>query len=198
MSSAHPERPVSSVRPSPSASALRPALAETLSRPATALLLSAAVAIACVAAALLMQHVGGYEPCALCVEQRMAYLAAAVVSVGGMAAARSGRALRLSIAAALAAYGWGVFTAGRQVWLQAFPPANAGCVMPHSLADDLGLAAVLPQVFAAGGDCLDGTAKLLGLTLPQASLAALAMLASYLAWVLFAQRSRAGVRAAAG
>ena len=145
-----------------------------------------------------MQHVGGYDPCALCVEQRMAYLAGAVVSVGGLAMARSARALRLSLVAALAAYGWGLFTAGRQVWLQTFPPANAGCVMPHSLADDLGLAEMLPQVFAAGGDCLDGAAKLLGLTLPQASLVALTMLVAYLGWVLFARSSQGAVRAPPG
>jgi disulfide bond formation protein DsbB len=169
---------------------------DTLTSPSRALALTALFSIACVAAALGMQHIGGYDPCALCVEQRMSYLAGALISLVGLAIARRPRALIGTVAAAAVAYGWGLFTAARQVWLQAFPPKAAGCVLPKSLADDLGLADALPQVFAAGGDCLDGTAKFLGLTMPQASLLALAVLVAFLALVLVLQLRSRGARRA--
>ncbi len=171
-------------------------LLNVAAQPRFALIATAGFGSACLVAALLMQHLGGYDPCALCVEQRMAYLAGAFVSAGALTLSRSARGLVASVVAAMAAYTWGAVTAARQVYLQAFPPKTASCVLPRSLADDLGLADLLPQLFAAGGDCLDGSAKFLGLTLPQASLAAFCLLLGYLAWVLARQLRPATATAA--
>lgn len=188
-----PERLPEITRPFPTVSeASQPnSPVHVAAQPRFALIATAVFGSACLVAALLMQHIGGYDPCALCVEQRMAYLAGAFISAGALTLSRSSRGLIGSVVAAAAAYTWGVVTAARQVYLQAFPPKTASCVLPRSLADDLGLADLLPQLFAAGGDCLDGSAKFLGLTLPQASLAAFCLMLGYLAWVLVRQRRAA-------
>jgi disulfide bond formation protein DsbB len=172
------------------------ALTARLLRPRTALLATALFSTACMVAALLMQYVGGYAPCVMCVEQRMAYVAGALVAVGGLVFARTPKALVATLLAATAAYGWGLTVAARQVWLQAFPPPSSGCVMAQSLADEIGLARVLPQLFAADGDCLAETAKILGLTMPQASLLAFCALIGVLLASLLVARRRVTVAAA--
>lgn len=53
--------------------------------PVNATLLAAMVAIAGIASALAFQHIGGYAPCALCLQQRYAYYAGVPLALAALA-----------------------------------------------------------------------------------------------------------------
>ena len=97
---------------------------------ALGLLLSALATAAVVGGALGFQHIGGYIPCALCLEQRVPYYAAAPVLLVASLAARTGaRAGALAGALlAVALMGWaiylGVYHAGAE-W--GFWPGPTDC-----------------------------------------------------------------------
>lgn len=69
-------------------------MTEVLNRltPAQLALLALALAFAGIVSALAFQHIGGYAPCALCLQQRYAYYAGIPLAVAGLAFLLSGRA----------------------------------------------------------------------------------------------------------
>ncbi|MFX9532743.1 disulfide bond formation protein B, partial [Acinetobacter baumannii] len=72
--------------------------------------------------ALYAQHVQGFEPCPLCIFQRVAVIALGVVFLLGALHGPRGRGGRAAWGAlALLAAGAGIAVAGRHVWLQNLP-----------------------------------------------------------------------------
>ncbi len=98
-----------------------------------ALVLAGAVAVILVA--LGFEHIGGYMPCPLCLQQRYAYYLAIPVLVGALALARTRRsgAAALFLLVAIAFFvnaGLGTYQAGAE-WKFWDPPAS--CAAPTTL-----------------------------------------------------------------
>lgn len=112
-----------------------------LSVPEIAGSLVLAGATAAIVVALLFEHVGGYEPCPLCLQQRWAYyggiplvLAALIAALAGYDVMARGLLLVAGIAFALNA-GLGVYHSGIEwkLW-----PGPASCVAAQDLAAEAG------------------------------------------------------------
>lgn len=134
---------------------------------------AAAIAFGSLGAALFTQHVLDMQPCSWCVAQRMAILAAGLLSVAGLLIARrpvGRRALAASTALAALA---GLASA---VWQQGWASKSLSCAF--TLADRIvmktGLGQRLPAVFQPTASCAEANQALLGL--PYAVWSALAFL----------------------
>lgn len=116
-----------------------------------------------------LQYVQGLQPCPLCILQRFAIIAMAVVF--GLAALHNPGQLGAKIYAALQLIlgGTGVGLAGRHVWLQSLPPDQVpacGASLEYML-EVLPLSDVIAKVLKGTGECAaqDGWV-FLGLTIP--------------------------------
>jgi len=119
--------------------------------------------------ALVLQHFFGLEPCPLCVVQRVAMIATAVVFLAGALHAprgAPGRWAYAGLAALTAAAGAGV--AARHVWLQNLPPDQVPACGPtlDYLLDMLPLTEVLVTLLRGDGNCAIIDAQWLGISLP--------------------------------
>lgn len=121
----------------------------------------------------LQMHLG-LVPCPMCVVQRYVYvLMAVVLLLAGLTPKRCVHVAAGWLAVALAAFG--LFTAGRQSWLQWYPPEFFSCGRdPFSMVNQIGLAEVLPKVFAGQGDCTAVDWAFLGLSIANWSFLAFA------------------------
>ena len=116
----------------------------------------ALVALACAAAlafGLYLQHVVGLDPCPMCIVQRYAMLSVGLVA--GLTALSRSRGVWLggSFLLLLVA-GFGAFTAGRQSWLQWYPPEISSCGRDfYGMIETFPLQRVIPMIFKGSGDC---------------------------------------------
>lgn len=136
--------------------------------------------------ALYAQHVQGYEPCPLCIFQRVAVIALGVVFLLGAALAPKGTGGRRGwglLAFLVAAVGAGV--AGRHVWLQSLPPDQVpACGPPFEfMRETMGLGQLVSKVLTGSGECANVDWSLLGLSMPAWVLIAFVVLA---VWALYA------------
>ncbi len=129
--------------------------------------LSALGMAATVGGALLFQHVGGYMPCALCLEQRTPYYLAIPVALLALASARLRgpalltRGLLLAVGALMLwSLGLAVYHAGVE-WAFWAGPADCAAVGAADLTGDLlqSLDAVRPP------SCTEAALRILGLSL---------------------------------
>ncbi|WP_171016050.1 disulfide bond formation protein B [Ramlibacter sp. 2FC] len=116
----------------------------------------AAIALACVAMlafGLYLQHVVGLEPCPMCIVQRYALIAVALIA--GLSASSGKRGVHLAGAALmLAAAGFGAFVAARQSWLQWYPPEIVTCGRDfYGMIETFPLKRAIPMIFKGSGDC---------------------------------------------
>lgn len=136
-----------------------------------ALLGVVAFAAVAMAVALYLQHGVGLKPCPLCVLQRMALIAAALIALAGALLARSRAAQWATLGLAGAATLAGTGVALWHVWILAYPPESMACGRPFQwFHDDFPLIVWLPRLFRGDGDCLDSSWSLLGLGIPHWSL----------------------------
>lgn len=142
--------------------------------------------VALIGYAIYTQLYQGLEPCPLCIFQRIAYAALALVFLlGGLHAPRSpgGRGFYGVLVLAAAAVGIGI--AGRHVWLQTLPKdLMPSCGPPLSfMRETMGSLDVVRKVLTGTGNCGDIDWTLLGLSMPVWSLIGFVLLA---AWGVFA------------
>ncbi|MCE8030611.1 disulfide bond formation protein B [Halomonas daqingensis] len=119
--------------------------------------------------ALGLEHIGGLEPCPLCIFQRVAVLAAAAVFLvaaihnprGRVGAALYGG---LSLAAVLG----GIGVAWRHLWLQSLPPDQVPSCGPglDYMMDILPMRDVVAMVLSGSGECAEIDFLLMGISLP--------------------------------
>lgn len=117
---------------------------------------------------LYLQHVEHLEPCPLCILQRYAFIATGLIAlVAGLHnPGRIGRVI-YGLLIVLAS-GAGAVIAGRQSWLQHYPPRVLDCGPDLAyMLDAFPLAQVLPKVFKGEGDCAKVVWKFLGLSIPE-------------------------------
>ena len=116
----------------------------------------ALVSLACIAMlayGLYLQHVEGLEPCPMCVVQRYALFAVAIIAGLVALSARKGVHRSGGLLLLLTA-GFGAFVAARQSWLQWYPPEVASCGRDfYGMIETFPLQRAIPMIFKGGGDC---------------------------------------------
>ncbi len=115
--------------------------------------LIALVCIGMLAFGLYLQHVVGLEPCPMCIVQRYALIAVALVA-GVTAFLRSrfwllGGIITMGVLAV-----FGAFVAARQSWLQWNPPEVLSCGRDFfGMIESFPLRRAIPMIFRGSGDC---------------------------------------------
>lgn len=148
-------------------------------------LLSLAGFLGCIAglayAILYLQMFRGYEPCPMCIFQRVAMLSAGIFFLlGALHSPKFGGRWVYSILALLAAAA-GAGIAGRHVWLQSLPPDKVPACGPtlDYLADIFPWREVIMIVLKGDGNCAKIDAAWLGISLPGWTLIAFVGIALY-------------------
>ena len=121
--------------------------------PRRILALISAACVAMLAFGMYLQHVVGLEPCPMCIVQRYALIGVAVFA--GLASARGAKGWWMGwTMLALAAAGFGGFTAARQSWLQWYPPEIATCGRDfYGMIENYPISRAIPMIFRGSGDC---------------------------------------------
>lgn len=132
-----------------------------------------------VAYALYLQHTQGLEPCPMCILQRYAFIAIAVVALA--AALHNPRGTGLVLYSGLVVFfaiaGGG--TAIRHSWLQHFPVKSYSCGADLGyLLNTFPLGKALPTIFQGTGECSKVDWKLFGLSIPEWALVWFVILAA--------------------
>ena len=146
--------------------------------------------IAMLAYGLYLQHFDGLEPCPMCIVQRYALFAVAIIA--GIAALSARKGVHMAGGALLTlTAGFGAFVAARQSWLQWYPPEVASCGRDfYGMIETFPLQRAIPMIFKGGGDCTKIDWTFLGGSIANWSFLCFAGIA-VVAVVLIARRSLA-------
>ncbi len=142
--------------------------------------------------ALFFQYYLELEPCPLCILQRIAVLALGLVFLAGLVHGPKGRGRRIYAVLATVVSLAGVGVAGRHVWLQHQPPslmAECGAGLDYWL-ETLPPWKVLQKMFHGTGDCGEVVFRFLGLSIPEWTLIAFAVLVLYSLSLLWNRKTR--------
>lgn len=135
--------------------------------------------------ALYSQYVLGFEPCPLCIFQRVAVMAVGLMFLLAAMHHPRERGARVYGVLTMIAALTGVLIAGRHVWIQAQPPgtvAACGATLDYML-DILPITTVINRVLTGSGECAEINWTLLGLSMPWWVLFACIGLATWALWV---------------
>jgi disulfide bond formation protein DsbB len=133
------------------------------------LLAIALCAIAFLGFALYLQFMRDMLPCPLCIMQRYAFAKVALLCL--IAAALPPLGLRIVAGLATLAAAGGAGIAGWHLWIKAHPSVSCGIDPLETLLNKMPFADWLPFLFQADGLCTTEYAPILGLSIPQWSLA---------------------------
>jgi disulfide bond formation protein DsbB len=136
--------------------------------------------------ALYLQHMVDMLPCPLCIIQRYAFLVTGLLCLIAASSLKS----KPWAGAALAGAAWGVYAAGKHVYVLANPGLSCGIDPLETMLNKLPTAVYMPALFQADGLCEDSTELLYGLSIPQWSLAAFSVVAIGLIFVLLRPREK--------
>ncbi|GHE20615.1 disulfide bond formation protein B [Halomonas urumqiensis] len=133
------------------------------------------------AVALGLEHIGGLEPCPLCIFQRVAVICAGVVfAIAAIhnPASRAGAATYGLLGLAAAVGGIGI--AWRHLWLQSLPADEVPSCGPglDYMMDILPWRDVVATVLSGSGECAEIDFALLGISLPGWTLVGFVVLAA--------------------
>jgi disulfide bond formation protein DsbB len=147
----------------------------TMNQNRSVLLAAAFVCLALLTVALYLQHAMNMLPCPLCVLQRYAFAAVAIICLVAASLSPSGQRAGAGLAtlAALA----GLATAGWHLWIKAHPNVSCGIDPLETSLNTIPTARLLPFLFQADGLCTTEYAPIIGLSIPQWSLIWFAVLA---------------------
>lgn len=126
-----------------------------------------AIAFACLALlgfALYLQHGLDQKPCPLCVMQRYAFAAIALICLASAALPRA--AVRAGAGLGLLAALTGAGIAGWHLWVKAHPEISCGVDPLETALNKIPSAELLPFLFQANGFCSTDYAPILGLSTP--------------------------------
>ena len=114
------------------------------------------VALGCIsmlAFGLYLQHVVGLEPCPMCIVQRYAMVAIAVLAMVAVFWHQGWLGHVMAALGSVLALG-GAFVAARQSWLQWYPPEVLSCGRDfYGMVESFPLQRAIPMIFRGGGDC---------------------------------------------
>lgn len=163
----------------------------TLTRPRVAFAVMFAVCVGLIAFALYLQHALKLEPCPMCILQRYAFIAIALVALVAAIHGPHGMALKIygALVIVLGVVGSGI--AIRHSWVQRFPPPNQSCGTDLGLLmDALPLSDLLPAIFRGSGECSKVSWKFIGLSIPEWALVSFVFFIAFTVVVLFRARRR--------
>lgn len=151
------------------------------------LLLAALASLSLLGVGLFMQHVMKQLPCPLCVLQRYAFAAIALICLAS--AALPQRALKpgafLALLAALSGAGVAIY----HLWILAHPSMSCGIDPLETALNKIATAKLIPFLFYADGLCTTVYPPIFGLSMPLWALIWFAIFAIALGWIAF-KRSR--------
>ena len=149
-------------------------------------LLGSVACVGLIAYAMYTQISGGLQPCPLCIFQRVAFAALAMVFlIGGLHAPVGRRARRVYAVMAMLTAALGAAIAGNHVRLQHLPPDQVPACGPglDYLLEAMPLTGVVRKVMTGSGECAEVDWSFLGLAMPAWSLVGFLMLGG---WALYA------------
>lgn len=141
------------------------------------------VSLALLAFALYLQHVEKMLPCPLCIIQRYAFAAVALICILFAILPRSANNIGASLGLLAALTGAGV--AGWHLWIKAHPNVSCGIDPLETALNTFPTAQLLPFLFQADGLCTTDYPPILGLSIPQWSLFWFGVFAIALGWRVF-------------
>lgn len=140
---------------------------------------------------LYLQHVKGLEPCPLCIMQRYAFVAVALVALFAAlhGPKRAGNRVYGIGVALFAAAGSGL--ASRHVWLEHLPKDQVPSCGPglDFILDSFPLSKALPMIFKGSGECADVVWRFLGLSISEWALAWFVLFFLVGLWLLLRKKS---------
>ncbi|WP_076592560.1 disulfide bond formation protein B [Herminiimonas arsenitoxidans] len=145
------------------------------------------VSLALLAVALYLQHVENMQPCPLCVIQRYAFAAIALICIIALFLPRAAARFATALAALASVAGAGV--AGWHIYIKAHPTVSCGIDPLETSLNTIPTAKLLPFLFQADGLCTTEYAPIMGLSLPQWALVWFVVIALYLMYAAF-QKNR--------
>ena len=150
-----------------------------------------AVALICIGLlgyAFYLQHGREMLPCPLCIMQRYAFAAIAIIClifvILPQGAARFGAAL-----ASIAGIG-GAVVAGRHLWVKANPTMSCGIDPLETSLNTIPTAQWFPALFKADGLCTADYEPIFGLSIPAWAFVWFVLLSLLLLWAAFLRRDR--------
>jgi disulfide bond formation protein DsbB len=147
------------------------------------LLIVAFLSLALLAFALYLQHVKQMQPCPLCIIQRYAFAAVAVICLVFAFLPRSATRAGAGLAALAALAGASV--AGWHLWIKAHPSVSCGIDPMETSLNTIPTAKLLPFLFQADGLCTTEYEPILGLSIPQWSMVWFVLFIIVLGWTAF-------------
>jgi disulfide bond formation protein DsbB len=126
------------------------------------------VCLGLLAFALYLQYVEKMLPCPLCIIQRYAFAAVALICF--VSALLPARATRIGAGVGVLAALSGAGVAGWHLWVKAHPSVSCGIDPLETSLNRIPTAELLPFLFKADGLCTTEYAPILGLSIPQWSL----------------------------
>ncbi|MDO8300103.1 disulfide bond formation protein B [Lacisediminimonas sp.] len=148
-----------------------------------------AIALACIGLlgfALYLQFGRDMLPCPLCILQRYAFAGVALLCLVAALLPAAARRFGIGLAALAALAGVGV--ALRHLWIKAHPLTSCGIDPLETSLNTIPTAKLLPWLFQADGLCTTEYDAILGLSIPQWSLAWLSLFVVALVWLLLRRR----------
>ena len=101
---------------------------------------------------LYLQHVVGLNPCPMCIVQRYALIGVVLFALIGARVQGGGLVVSSLLLALTSAFG--AFTAGRQSWIQWYPPEIVTCGRDfYGMVENFPLNRAIPMIFKGSGDC---------------------------------------------
>ena len=149
------------------------------------LLAVALISLALLVFALYLQHGRDMLPCPLCILQRYAFAAVAVICLIFVLMPRGATRLGANLGALAALTGAGI--AGWHLWVKANPSVSCGIDPLETSLNNIPTAELMPYVFRADGLCTAEYAPILGLSIPQWSLIWFVVFAILLMWASLRQ-----------
>jgi disulfide bond formation protein DsbB len=149
------------------------------------LLAVALISLALLGFALYLQHGRDMLPCPLCILQRYAFAAVAVICLIFVLMPRGATRLGANLGALAALTGAGI--AGWHLWVKANPSVSCGIDPLETSLNKIPTAELMPYVFRADGLCTAEYAPILGLSIPQWSLIWFVVFAILLIWASLRQ-----------
>jgi len=152
--------------------------------PRTGNLLAALACAGLMGYALYSQHVLGYEPCPLCIFQRVAVVALGAVFLLAAVHGPGPRGRRAYSLLLLLAAAGGAGVAGRHLWLQSLPPERVPACGPglDYMLEAFPFTDMLQTVLSGSGECAEINWRFLGLAMPGWVLISLLVLGAFGVW----------------
>ncbi len=155
-------------------------------------LLGFGICASLLAYAVFAQYGQMFEPCPLCIFQRVAMAATAVVALAGaLHSPQSATGRKAYGVLAFLASGTGAGIAGRHVWLQHLPPDQVPACGPglsYMLDSMPTYLDVVKKVLQGSGECAKVDWTFLGFSMPEWTLLCFSLLAAGALWAGFQKR----------